>query len=151
MTSRPREASCPGSSAEMETSLSAEALALLLALGLGTGLGLLYDLLRPPRWRGGAVLAAVLDLFFALAAGAAVFVYAMGAGSGRLGLWELAAALLGFLFYLHALSPALLPLLELPYRVMENTIRSCKKVGEKLADSAKKSFPNVREWIIMRR
>lgn len=143
MTSRPRAASCPGSSVEMETSLTDQALALLLALGLGTGLGLLYDLLRPPRRRSGRMLAGLLDLLFALAAGAAVFVYAMSAGSGRLGLWELTAALLGFLFYLHVLSPALLPLLELPYRVMEKTMRSCKKNGKKLADSAKKFFPNV--------
>lgn len=143
MTSQPRGASCPGSSAEMETSLTDQALALLLALGLGAGLGLLYDLLRPPRYRGGRVLATALDLLFGLAAGAAVFLYAMGADNGRLGLWELTAALLGFLFYLHALSPAVLPLLELPYRVMENTMRSCKKIGKKLADSAKKFFPNM--------
>ena len=135
----------------METSLSRQALALLMALGLGLGLGLLYDLLRPPRRRSGRLLAGLLDGFFALAAGTAVFVFAMGAGSGRLGLWELTAALLGFLLYLHALSPLLLPLLELPYRVMEHIIRLCKKVGKKLAISAKKFFPNVREWIIMKR
>ena len=143
MTSPPRGASCPGSSAEMETSLSDQALALLLALGLGAGLGLLYDLLRPPRHRSGRVLAAALDLLFGFAAGAAVFVYAMSADNGRLGLWELTAALLGFLFYLHVLSPALLPLLELPYRVMENTMGWCKKIGKKLAVCAKKFFPNV--------
>lgn len=151
MTSPPRGASSPDSSAEMETSLTRQAQALLLALGMGAGLGLLYDLLRPPRRRSAAALAAALDLLFGLAAGAAVFAFAMGAGDGRLGLWELTAALLGFLFYLHALSPAVLPLLELPYRVMENTMRSCKKIGEKLAVSAKKFFPNVREWIIMKR
>ncbi len=135
----------------METSLSAQALALLLALGLGVGLGLLYDLLRPPRRRGGRVLAAALDLLFGLAAGAAVFLYAMSAGSGRMGLWELTAALLGFLFYLHALSPAVLPLLELPCRVMDGIMRLFKKNKEKLLDSAKKTFPNMREWIIMKR
>lgn len=135
----------------METSLVGQVLALLKASGLGAGLGLLYDLLRPPRRRGGRLLGTALDLLFGLGAGAAVFLFAMGAGSGRLGLWELTAALLGFLFYLHALSPALLPLLELPYRVIKNTIRSCKKNGKKTADSAKKSFPNVREWIIMKR
>lgn len=135
----------------MATSLARQGLSLLLALGLGAGLGLLYDLLRPPRRRSGPVLAAALDLLYGLGAGGAVFAFAMGAGDGRLGLWELTAALLGFLFYLHALSPALFPLLELPFRMMENTIRSCKKIGEKLAVSAKKFFPNVREWIIMKR
>ncbi len=135
----------------MGTSLRHQAWDLLLALGMGGGLGLLYDLLRPPRYRLGRRAAALLDGFFALAAGSAVFVYAMSAGDGRLGLWELTAALLGFLCYLHLLSPLLLPLLELPYRVMDNTIRFFKKVGKKLLFSAKKIFPNVREWIIMKR
>ena len=57
----------------METSLQAQLLALGLALALGTGLGLLYDLLRPPRRRSGGMLAAALDLLYALAAGTAVF------------------------------------------------------------------------------
>lgn len=135
----------------METSLARQALALGLALGLGAGLGLLYDLLRPPRRRSGPIPAALLDMLFGLASGAAVFFYAMEAESGRMGLWELTAALLGFLFYLHALSPAVLPVLELPYRVMENMMRSSKKVQKNLAESAKKFFSIVREWIIMKR
>lgn len=151
MTSPPGAACCPGSSAEMETSLGSQAAALALALGLGAGLGLLYDLLRPPRRRGSPVLAAALDLLYGLCAAAAAFFYAMGADNGRLGLWELAAALLGFLFYLHVLSPAVLPMLELPYRVMENMTRLCKKFIKNLEFSAKKFFQNVREWIIMKR
>ena len=123
----------------------------MLAVGLGLGLGFLYDLLRPPRRRVGPPAAALLDAVFGLAAGTAVFLFAMGAGSGRLGLWELAAALTGFLCYLYALSPLLLPLLELPYRVMDNTMRSWKKVRNKLAVSAKKCFQNVQKWIIMKR
>lgn len=135
----------------METSLQAQLLGLGLALALGTGLGLLYDLLRPPRRRSGGMLAAALDLLYALAAGAAVFLHAMGAPSGRMGLWELSAALLGFLFYLHALSPALLPVLELPYRVMGNMMRLFKKIEKNFVKSAKKFFQNVREWIIIKR
>ena len=75
----------------------------------------------------------------------------MGAPSGRMGLWELSAALLGFLFYLHALSPALLPVLELPYRMMGNMIRLFKKIEKIFGKSAKKFFQNVREWIIIKR
>ena len=111
----------------METSLARQALALLEALALGAGLGLSYDLLRPPRHRLPPGPSALLDGLFALLAGAAVFLFAMGAGGGRLGLWELAAALLGALGYLHLLSPRVLPLLELPYRVIEYIMRSCKK------------------------
>ena len=115
----------------METNPVSQALALLSSLLLGLGLGLLYDLLRPPRRRGSAALGALLDLFFALAAGAAAFVNAMSAGEGRLGLWELSASLLGFLLYLQLLSPLLLPLLELPERVMFKMIQSCKKAAKK--------------------
>lgn len=135
----------------METSLQAQLLGLGLALALGTGLGLLYDLLRPPRRYSGGMLAAALDLLYALAAGTAVFLHAMGAPSGRMGLWELSAALLGFLFYLHALSPALLPVLELPYRMMGNMMRLFKKIEKNFGKSAKKFFQNVREWIIIKR
>lgn len=135
----------------METSLQAQLLGLGLALALGTGLGLLYDLLRPPRRYSGGMLAAALDLLYALAAGTAVFLHAMGAPSGRMGLWELSAALLGFLFYLHALSPALLPVLELPYRMMGNMMRLFKKIEKNFVKSAKKFFQNVREWIIIKR
>ncbi len=135
----------------METSLSVQTTGLGLALLLGVGLGLAYDLLRPPRRRLGPIPAVLLDLLFSFCAGTAAFLYAVQAPAGQLGLWELAAALLGFLFYLHALSPVVLPALELPYRVMEKIMRSCKKVLKKLKISAKKIFPNVREWIIMKR
>lgn len=127
----------------METSLARQGLSLLTALAMGMGLGLLYDLLRPPRRRLRPVPAALLDGLFALASGAAVFVFAMGAGEGRLGLWELTAALLGALLYLHALSPLILPLLELPYRVMGKIMRLSKKVVKNVADPAKRSFPIV--------
>ena len=143
MMSPPGAASCPGSLAEMPS--------LLPWLLLGMGLGLLYDLLRPPRWAARAAAAALLDLLFAVLAMAAVFLAAMGANEGRLGLWELAAGLLGFLFYLYGLSPAILPLAERAYRVIQNTIRLLKKQVENLRKTAKKYFPNWKDWIIMKR
>ncbi len=142
MTSPPGADCCPGSLPEVETSLRAQLLSLLPALLLGMGLGLLYDLLRPPRRRMGPGPGALLDLLFALLAAAAAFGNAMGSSGGRLGLWEAACLSAGFLFYGFALSPVLQPLVELPWRVMENIIRSSKKVCKKLLDSTKKSFPN---------
>lgn len=76
---------------------------LLPGLLLGIGLGMLYDLLRPLR-RSAGPWAALLDVCFALLAGAAAFAAAMHAADGRLGLWSLAAALLGFLIQLYFLS-----------------------------------------------
>ena len=148
MMSRSGAASCPGSSPEMETSPVQQALALLPALALGAGMGLLYDLLRPPRYHGGAVLGAVLDLLFALAAGAGAFVFALAAPSGRLGLWELAATLLGFLLYLHFLSPLVLPLLELPFRVIKSTMELFKKFEKFFEKSAKKSFQTEKNGLL---
>ena len=135
----------------METSLRAQALSLLPALLLGMGLGLLYDLLRPPRRRVGRLPAALLDLFFALFTGAAAFLNALASSGGRLGLWELTCTLAGFLFYLWALSPLLLPVLELPFRVISDTIRLFKNLEKKMGKTAKKIFSILKEWIIMRR
>lgn len=151
MTSPLGAACCPGFFPEMGTSPSAQALELLSALLMGMGLGLLYDLLRPPRRMTGKVTGTLLDGLFALLAGTAAFLKAMGQAEGRLGVWELAAVLLGFLFYLHVLSPAVLPLLENWYRVIFSTIQLFKKFEKNLRKTAKKIFPNLREWIIMKR
>ena len=93
----------------MAQSIRVQALFLLLAVGLGAGLGLLYDLLRPLRRRTND---ALWDLLFCLAAALGCFCFAMYSGSGRLGSGELAAALAGFLLYVHALSPSVAPILE---------------------------------------
>ena len=132
----------------MGTDPARQALELLKALLLGTGLGLGYDLLRPPRRRSGRVLGAALDGLFALAAGAAVFLEAMAAESGTLGLWQLAAALLGFLLYLYALSPLVLPLLDGGYRMMLKTIRLFKKIEKNLRKCAKKSFQTRKNGLL---
>ncbi len=146
MMSRPGAVSCPGSLAEVR-----ELLPLAASLLLGMGLGLLYDLLRPPRRAAGALTGALLDLAFSAFALAACFLGAMGAAEGRLGLWELIADLLGFLFYLFVLSPVILPLFQEAYRVIQNTIRLLKKLNENGRKTVKKYFPKWKDWIIMKR
>ena len=96
----------------MELMISRQALGLLLALALGVLTGLLYDLVRPFRRRGGAVLAVLMDLLFSLAAGICAFIYAMGASSGRLGLWDLFMTLMGFMLYMHFFSDRVYKLLD---------------------------------------
>ena len=76
--------------------IGAQGCALLIAHCGGWLMGLLYDLLRPPRRRMGRGFAALLDILFCAAAGSAAFLFAMSAGNGRLGCWELLAALCGF-------------------------------------------------------
>ena len=100
----------------MKLSIAHQGWALLLSLAMGVGIGLVYDTLRPARRHSGAALARLLDALFAVAAAAALFFFAMASGDGRLGTWELAAALLGFLLYMHLLSPLLLPPVEKIFR-----------------------------------
>ena len=104
-----------------------QSLRLLLALGLGAGTGLLYDILRPMRRATGRAAAAILDALFCLLAGTGLFLFAMGAGEGKLGQWELCAALLGFLTWLHLLSPFVLPAFEKTHRFLAAALALCRK------------------------
>ena len=128
----------------MGTPLRTQALRLVLALLLGLGEGLLYDLLRPPRRRLGRC-AALPDLLFSLCAGLLAFLFAMGAGSGRLGLWDLTGMLLGFLLYMYTLSPPLLRLFTAELDFCARVMGGCKKRINKLGISAKNRFQNMRE------
>ena len=80
----------------MAQSIRVQALFLLLAAGLG------LPCIAFKSW----------DLLFCLAAALGCFCFAMYSGSGRLGSGQLAAALAGFLLYVHALSPSVAPVLE---------------------------------------
>lgn len=104
-----------------------QAIRLLLALLLGLSTGLLYDLLRPLRRAAGMIAAAGLDALFCLLTGAGIFLFAMSAGDGKLGQWELCAALLGFLAWLHLLSPFVLPVFEKIHRFLAAGLALCKK------------------------
>lgn len=152
MRSRPAAAvSGRGFSADMELSLHRQLLSLVTSFLLGLGLGLGYDLLRPPRYRGGAFAGALLDVLFSLLAGAAIFLCAMGVGEGRLGLWELCASTLGFLLYFPLFSPMILPLLTQGFRLLCSWIAWCKKVCVRCRISAKKNFQIVRKCFIVKR
>ena len=119
-----------------------QGLALLAAACLGLGAGLLYDLLRPPRWRLRAAAAFVLDALYCLILGAALFLFAMSWGEGRLGLAALAAAWAGFLAYHWLLSPLLLPFFVKLFQYLDGTRRKLEKILIKIQFSAKKYFKN---------
>ena len=110
----------------METSVSLQAAALGKAAVIGLALGLVYDLLRPLRFRSGKVGAVLLDMLFCAASGTAAFFYAMGAGDGHLGVCELGAMTLGFLLYLYIVADKLINRSE--NRRAEK--RSRKKISE---------------------
>ncbi len=130
----------------MEIALSRQSAALLAALLMGVGIGVLYDLLRPLRRRSGALAGGVLDTLFCLASGCAAFAYAMGIGDGRLGVWALAGALLGFLLYLHSLSDWLLPLFTALVDAALRAAAFLKKTLGRALLLTKKGLASVREW-----
>ena len=135
----------------MGVDVARQALSLALALGLGALTGLCYDLLRPLRRRGGRAAGALMDALFCIAAGAALFAYAMSAANGRLGIWELAAALAGFLIYMHTLSGVFLPVFTAAADVFYKIMATCKKTMKKSAVSAKIIFQKVRECFIIKK
>lgn len=129
----------------MEIRIGEQALALAMALLLGLGTGLLYELLRPLRRLGGKPLAAAADAAFAFASAFGLFVFAMQADNGRLGTWELAAALLGFLLYMHSLSPLLLPPLNKFFQILGKGLKVLGKNLEKIQNRLKCLFPKIKE------
>ena len=129
----------------MNLSIAHQGWALLLSLAMGVGIGLMYDILRPARRHSGTALARLLDALFAVTAAAALFFFAMASGDGRLGTWELAAALLGFLLYMHLLSPLLLPPVEKIFRGVGAFLIRLEKLIKKVQNKLKKLFPKIRE------
>ena len=129
----------------MRLSLAHQGWMLLLSLAMGMGIGLVYDLLRPARRHSSTALARLLDAVFALTVTTALFFFAMASGDGRLGTWELAADLLGFLLYMQLLSPLLLPPMEKIFRAAGKFLESSKKLSKKVQNKLKKLFPKIRE------
>jgi len=116
--------------------------ALLLAAAIGLGAGLLYDLLRPPRWQRRGLAAFLLDALFCLILGAALFLFAMSFGEGRLGLGALAVAWTGFLVYHRFLSPLLLPLFVKTYQYLDKIFTSAKLFIKKFNFLKKSTLKN---------
>jgi len=135
----------------MELELKNQAVLLLLSLLLGVLMALLYDLLRPLRYRVGKALALLLDMLFCAASFIFAFTFAMGAGNGRLGQWELFGMLLGFLGYMHFLSNTFLRFFEALTVLILRVISASKNLLKKVVLSAKFFFQNVRKCFIIKR
>ena len=140
---------CRGCLADMALSLERQAVCLVSAFVLGAALGLAYDLIRPLRRRSGRVGAAIWDIAFALISGLLTFSFAMGAGSGRLGVWELFSMLLGFCGYMHTLSDSVYPVLDGGFAAIVRCSASLKNLIKKIAKLVKILFRKVRKWIII--
>lgn len=135
----------------MAAALDKQVLALGLALLLGVLTGICYDFFRPLRRHSGRVWAAVQDALFCLIAGGGLFIFAMGADNGRMGLWELTAVLIGFLLYMHTLSAPILAFFTLLFRYIKKAEGFLKNFLKKIAVLAKKIFQKVRECFIIKK
>lgn len=135
----------------MELEIGKQAALLLRSLLLGLMLALIYDMLRPLRYRAGKAGALLLDLLFSAAAFFAAFSFAMGAGEGKLGQWELCGILLGFLLYIQLVGDAFQKIFGCWLRLLEGICGQGINLIKKAAVYAKFFFKNVRECFIIKR
>lgn len=110
----------------MGLSLQQQAGALVLGVVFGLGMGLLYDLIRPLRRRAGRF-GWAFDAVYVLASGLALFVLGMCLPTGRLGLWELLAAIIGFTAYMSLLSPFIFPVFDGCFAVVGLPFKKIRK------------------------
>lgn len=135
----------------MAAALDKQALALALALVQGILTGVCYDFFRPLRRESGRIAAALQDALFCLIAGGGLFLFAMGADNGRMGVWELTAVLIGFLLYMHTLSAPILAFFTLVLHFLQKVMGSCEKILKKSALLAKKFFKKAVECFIIKK
>ena len=88
----------------MELEIKGQLAALLLSLLMGAGMALVYDMIRPLRYRVNALGVFILDAVFCVVIFFMAFSFGMKACGGRLGQWELCGMLLGFVAYVHFIS-----------------------------------------------
>lgn len=118
----------------MELEIKRQALGLLCFFGLGLVLGLVYDLLRPIRYR--LKNSFVTDFIFCAAGAGATFFLSMG--SGRLGLWEILICLLSFCLYINLLSPVILPSILKIFELISGLFYSIARNLKKFTFNVKK-------------
>lgn len=124
----------------MKTDISLQLMSLSLALLLGFTLGAVYDMLRPIRRSSGKTVTAIIDILFALISGTVLFLFAMGAGSGKLGIWELTAAFLGFTAYTYTLSDFLFHVFSKLYVFLHRAAKKAQRIPADFVHGIKKHF-----------
>lgn len=124
----------------MELEIKKQAWALALAVMCGAGLGLVYDMLRPFRYRAGKTFQVLLDALFALLAFAAAFLYGQFTYKGRLGLWEILGLALGFGLYMQTASSLFLRIINCWIALFSAFLGRIKELLKKSRDFLKFYF-----------
>ena len=123
--------------------IKAEALLLLAAFAMGAATGLAYDLLRPFRnGKSGGILP---DAVFCSVCAGGLFTFAMKSSSATLGIWELAAALIGFISYIFSLSSLILPFFYKCAGAFDSISELKKKYIKKIKLSRKNLFKKTQK------
>ncbi len=135
----------------MNTFVKDQAFLLAMAFALGAVIGICYDILRPLRYRCAAFIKVGTDFVFALLSAVLLFLFAMSAGNGRLGLWELAAALAGFLAYLYTLSDVFFATFDRVFSLLSRGGRALGKHISDIANLVKKIFKKFSECYIIKK
>ncbi len=135
----------------MNTFVKDQAFLLAMAFALGAVIGICYDILRPLRYRCAAFIKVGTDFVFALLSAVLLFLFAMSAGNGRLGLWELAAALAGFLAYLYTLSDVFFAAFDRAFSLLSRGGRALGKHISDIANLVKKIFKKFSECYIIKK
>lgn len=134
----------------METLIRRQAFLVILSFSVGALFGLFYDLIRPFRRRFGRFGRALTDTLFCLFSAASLFAFSMGAGNGRLGLWELSFALAGFLSWLYTLSDTLGAFFDRGLEYMLVKSEKFREQIEKTENSVKKAFKKIMKCTIIK-
>lgn len=134
----------------METFISRQAFLIILAFALGALIGLFYDLIRPFRRRCGIFGRTLTDFIFCLISAFTLFTFSMGAGNGRLGQWELAFALMGFLNYLYTVSDRVFSFFDGKLGALISQSGKIKDQAEKYKRSGKKFFKKMLKCYIIK-
>lgn len=135
----------------MNTFVKDQAFLLAMAFALGAVIGICYDIFRPLRYRCAAFIKIGTDFVFALLSAVLLFLFAMSAGNGRLGLWELAAALAGFLAYLYTLSDVFFAAFDRVFSLLSRGGRALGKHISDIANLVKKIFKKFSECYIIKK
>lgn len=135
----------------METFISRQGLLIIFAFALGAILGICYDLIHPLRRRLRGFGKAAADLIFAFLSALMLFTFSMSAGNGRLGLWELTFALMGFLCYLYTISDKVYAFFDGELTLLVSGAKKIVSFLKKAEKSAKKLFKKLTECYIIKK
>lgn len=135
----------------MEIEIREQLSALVLSLLMGAGMALVYDMIRPFRYRLSRFSAALSDVFFCLVVFFLAFCFGMKAGNGRLGIWELCGMALGFTGYVYFISDSFFRIFDMWLTLFEQWADTLIKLIKKAIFYIKLYFKKLIKCFIIKK